>query len=119
MEIYDLCGNDGLASGIYRLEFVGWSLSVGVCRLEFVGWSLSVGVCRCRAARGGLNFKIYGVCFDALRGGRRKFYRGSVVVLVRQWRPLALYAQLWQLKGVSDAQGFAALAAAAVAIAAR
>ncbi len=28
MEIYDLCGNDGLASGIYRLEFVGWSLSV-------------------------------------------------------------------------------------------
>ena len=37
MEIYDLCGNDGLASGIYRLEFIGWSLSVGVCR--------------CRAAR--------------------------------------------------------------------
>ena len=26
---------------------------------------------------------------------------------------LALYAQLWQLKGVSDAGGFAALAAAA------
>lgn len=23
MEIYDLCGNDGLASGIYRLEFIG------------------------------------------------------------------------------------------------
>ena len=22
MEIYDLCGNDGLASGIYRLEFI-------------------------------------------------------------------------------------------------
>ena len=23
MEIYDLCGNDGLASRIYRLEFIG------------------------------------------------------------------------------------------------
>ncbi len=23
MEIYDLCGNDGLASEIYRLEFMG------------------------------------------------------------------------------------------------
>ena len=31
---------------------------------------------------------------------------------------LALYAQLWQLKGVSDADGFAALVAAAT-IAAR
>nr|WP_314892811.1 hypothetical protein [uncultured Campylobacter sp.] len=38
MEIYDLYGNDGLASGIYR----------------------------CRAARGGLNFKICDVCFDML-----------------------------------------------------
>ncbi|WP_298977174.1 hypothetical protein [uncultured Campylobacter sp.] len=86
MKIYDLCVNEGLVGGIYRY----------------------------RAARGGLNFKIYGVCFDALRGGRRKFYRGSVVVLVRQWRPLALYAQLWRLGGVSDADGFAALAAAEV-----
>ena len=48
MEIYDLCGNDGLASGIYRLEFIGWNLSVGIYR--------------CRAARGGLNFKIYDIC---------------------------------------------------------
>ncbi len=23
MEIYDLCGNDGLAGGVYRLEFIG------------------------------------------------------------------------------------------------
>ena len=38
MKIYDLCGNEGLASGIYR----------------------------CRAARGGLNFKICSVCFDML-----------------------------------------------------
>ena len=52
MKIYNLCGNDGLAGGIYRLEFIGWSLSVGVYR--------------CRAARGGLNFKIYVVCFDML-----------------------------------------------------
>ena len=52
MKIYDLCGGEGLAGGI--------------CRLEFVGWSLSVGVCRCRAARGGLNFKICSVCFDML-----------------------------------------------------
>lgn len=36
MEIYDLYGNDGLASGIYR----------------------------CRAARGGLNFKICSVWLD-------------------------------------------------------
>ena len=41
MEIYDLYGNDGLASGIYR----------------------------CRAARGGLNFKICSVWLDRLRGG--------------------------------------------------
>lgn len=41
MEIYDLYGNDGLASGIYR----------------------------CRAARGGLNFKICGVWLDTLRDG--------------------------------------------------
>ena len=32
--------------------------------------------------------------------------------MAQQWRPLALYAQLWQLGGVSEAQGFAALAAA-------
>ncbi len=32
--------------------------------------------------------------------------------MVRQWRPLALYAQLWQLGGVSEADGFAASAAA-------
>ena len=38
MEIYNLCVNEGLVGGIYRY----------------------------RAARGGLNFKIYGVCFDAL-----------------------------------------------------
>ncbi|WP_295152459.1 hypothetical protein [uncultured Campylobacter sp.] len=31
---------------------------------------------------------------------------------MRQWRPLALYAQLWRLGGVSDADGFAAPAAA-------
>jgi len=23
MEIYDLCENDGLTSGVYRLEFIG------------------------------------------------------------------------------------------------
>ena len=28
MKIYDLCGNERLASGIYRLEFIGWNLSV-------------------------------------------------------------------------------------------
>ena len=48
--------------------------------MEFIGWNLSVP----RGASG-LNFKIYGVCFDALRGGQRKFYRGSVVV-AQQWR---------------------------------
>jgi len=37
MEIYDLCENDGLTSGIYRLEFIGWNLSVGIYRLEFIG----------------------------------------------------------------------------------
>ena len=37
MEIYDLCENDGLASEIYRLEFIGWNLSVGIYRLEFIG----------------------------------------------------------------------------------
>ena len=37
MKIYDLYVNEGLAGGIYRLEFIGWSLSVGVYR--------------CRAAR--------------------------------------------------------------------
>ena len=37
MKIYDLCGNDGLAGGIYRLEFIGWNLSVGIYRLEFIG----------------------------------------------------------------------------------
>jgi len=42
MKIYDLCGNDGLASEIYRLEFIGWNLSVGIYRLEFIGWNLSV-----------------------------------------------------------------------------
>nr|WP_314218488.1 hypothetical protein [uncultured Campylobacter sp.] len=46
MEIYDLCGNDGLASGIYRLGFIGWDLSVGIYRLEFIGWNLSVGIYR-------------------------------------------------------------------------
>ena len=50
MEIYDLCENDGLAGGVYRLEFIGWNLSVGIYR--------------CRAARGGLNFKIYSVWLD-------------------------------------------------------
>ena len=52
MKIYDLCGNERLASGIYRLEFIGWNLSVGIYR--------------CRAARGGLNFKICDVYFDML-----------------------------------------------------
>ena len=52
MKIYVLYGNDGLIGGIYRLEFIGWSLSVGIYR--------------CRAARGGLNFKIYVVRFDTL-----------------------------------------------------
>ena len=33
---------------------------------------------------------------------------------MRQWRPLALYAQLWRLGGVSDADGFAALAAVVI-----
>ena len=55
MEIYDLCGNDGLASGIYRLEFIGWNLSVGIYR--------------CRAARGGLNFKTCSAWLDTLRDG--------------------------------------------------
>ena len=41
MKIYVLYGNDGLAGGV-------------------------VGVYRCRAAIGGLNFKIYVVCFDML-----------------------------------------------------
>ena len=30
--------------------------------VEFIGWNLSVGIYRCRAARGGLNFKIYDIC---------------------------------------------------------
>ena len=33
MKIYVLYGNDGL---------VGWNLSVGIYRLEFIGWNLSV-----------------------------------------------------------------------------
>ena len=37
MEIYDLCENDGLAGGVYRLEFIGWNLSVprGERRFKF------------------------------------------------------------------------------------
>ena len=52
MEIYDLCGSDGLASGIYR----------------------------CRAARGGLNFKICSVWLDRLRGG------GNFIADLSSWR---------------------------------
>ena len=46
----------------WLVEFIGWNLSVGIYRLEFIGWNLSVGIYRCRAARGGLNFKIYDIC---------------------------------------------------------
>ncbi len=37
MKIYDLYGNEGLAGGIYRLEFIGWNLSVprGERRFKF------------------------------------------------------------------------------------
>ena len=69
MNIYDLCGNDGLVGGIYR----------------------------CYAAGGGN--------FIADRSSWRS--NGGGV--------LALYAQLWRLGGVSDADGFAALAAAEAA----
>ena len=31
---------------------------------------------------------------------------------MQQWRPLALYTRVWRLGGVSDADGFAALAMA-------
>ncbi|WP_298082428.1 hypothetical protein [uncultured Campylobacter sp.] len=37
MKIYVLYGNDGLVGGVYRLEFIGWNLSVGIYRLEFIG----------------------------------------------------------------------------------
>lgn len=57
MKIYVLYGNDGL-----------------------VGWNLSVGIYRCRAARGGLNFKIFSVCFDTLRGG------GNFIADLPSWR---------------------------------
>lgn len=81
MKIYDLCVNEGLVGGIYRY----------------------------RAARGGLNFKIYGVCFDMLfvlmcyaAGG------GNFIADRSLWRSndgiaLALYAQLWPREGVSEA----------------
>lgn len=40
--------------------------------------------------------------------------------MAQQWGgALASYTQVWQLKGVSDADGFAALAAAEVVIAVR
>ena len=46
---------------------------------------------------------------------------GNFIADRSSWRSngsaLALYAQLWQLQGVSDAQGFAAFAAAAAAAA--
>jgi len=45
-----------------------------------------------------------------LRGGGNFICRRGAAI----GRPLVLYAQLWQLQGVSDAGGFAALAAAAV-----
>lgn len=64
---------------------------------EFIGWNLSVGIYRCRAARGGLNFKTCSVCFDTLRGGRRKFYRVSVVVAQQRGGAIALYTRVWQL----------------------
>ena len=35
MEIYDLCGNDGLASGVYQLEFISWNLSVSRGKRRF------------------------------------------------------------------------------------
>lgn len=35
MEIYDLCGNDGLASRIYRLEFIGAARREAVQILKF------------------------------------------------------------------------------------
>ena len=56
MEIYDLCGNDGLAGGIYRLEFIGAARREAVKILKFAAFGLT------HVAR------------------LRKFYRGSVVV---------------------------------------
>ena len=60
MEIYDLCENDGLASGIYR----------------------------CRTARGGkiLKFTAFGLIHCA---AAEILSRGSVVVVVQQWRRCA------------------------------
>lgn len=69
MKIYVLYGNDGLAGGV-------------------------VGVYRCRAAIGGLNFKICSVWLDALRGG------GNFIADLSSWRSngracaCALYAGL-------------------------
>lgn len=40
MEIYDLCGNDGLASGIYRLEFIGAARREAVKILKFAAFAL-------------------------------------------------------------------------------
>ena len=118
MKIYDLCGNDGLASGIYRLEFIGWNLSVGIYR--------------CRAARGGLNFKIYDICLG-VQSDLNPFSKsnilsfraaggGNFIADLSSQRSnggderggaLASYTQLWQLKSMSDADGFVVLAAAA------
>ena len=72
--------------------------------------------------------KIYDLCGnDGLVGGIYRCYAaggGNFIADRSSWRSngggaLALYAQVWRLKGVSYADGFAAPAAAAVAIAAR
>ncbi len=64
MEIYDLCGNERLASGVYQLEFIGAAGREAVKILKFAAFGLT------HVAR------------------RRKFYRGSVVV-AQQWRRCA------------------------------
>nr|WP_315112902.1 hypothetical protein [uncultured Campylobacter sp.] len=41
MEIYDLCENDGLASGVYRLEFIGAARREAVKILKFAAFGLT------------------------------------------------------------------------------
>ena len=81
MKIYNLCGNDGLAGGIYRLEFIGWSLSVGVYR--------------CRAARGGkiLKFAAFGLTHWAAAEILSQIYRRSAAM--GGGGTLAFYTRVW------------------------
>ena len=82
MEIYDLCGNDGLASGIYRLEFIGAARRRKFYRRSVVAaqqWrrcacALYAGLAAWGRERRG---RICGVCYGGSCDQRRSIGGGS------------------------------------------